>query len=169
MRFQSLIPVLIPTATLDSGILPLILLEWVQIFIPVAEIINFLFTGNYFLYFTVTLKQNKHFKLLWMVVLLMLKNTYALIFCCFHSADMSRGSYFSYIKIFYIRCHLWGQEDFHGHLQYSQQQCDFYDNAITLLLVSENSKLLRSNVRSQEGYFADPKLVSSHLKKKWML
>lgn len=40
----------------------------------------FLFTGNNFLYFTVTLKENKHFKILEMVVLLMLKYSYGLIF-----------------------------------------------------------------------------------------
>lgn len=62
---------------------------------------------------------------------------------------MSRGSYFSYLEIFYIRCHLWGQEDIHGCLQHSQQQPDFYDNAITFLFGNENSILLFAGIKHQ--------------------
>lgn len=81
--------------------------------------------------------------------------------------DMSRGSYFSYIKIFYIKCHLWGQEDFHGHLQYSQQQCDFYDNAIMLLFVNENSNLLFAEIKCQisGGVFHRPQACQQSPKK----
>lgn len=66
-----------------------------------------------------------------------------------------------------MRCHLWGQEDFHGHLQYSQQQCDFYDNAIMLLLVNENSNLLFAEIKCQisGGVFCRPQACQQSPKK----
>lgn len=110
--------------------------------------LSFLFIGNYILYFTVALKQNKHFKMLWIILLPKLEYIYGWIFAAFILQTGAEGAIsLSYQEVFYIRYHLWGQEDTHGHLQYSQQQCDFHDNAITFVSGNENSNLLFAGIK----------------------